>query len=183
MAGHRRGAYAGAMHPALPEPRIQVFARWLHQTLGLEFPDHEAMWRWSVDDLDAFWGAVWRHFDIASPTPPGEVLARRDMPGAQWFPGTRVNYAAQVLRHADTAHATGHPAIVWTDEDGLADGRLHELSWPELRRQVGALAAAWRALGIGPGDRVVAVLPNRPETVVAFLACASLGAEIGRAHV
>jgi acetoacetyl-CoA synthetase len=164
------------MHPALPEPRIHDFQRWLQHHLGLSFADHEAMWRWSVDDPDAFWGAVWRYFDIASPTAPGVVLARRTMPGAQWFPGTRVNYAAQVLRHADRAHAAGHPAIVWTDEDGLAAGRLQALSWPELRRQVGALAAAWRALGIGPGDRVVAVLPNRPETVVAFLACASLGA-------
>src|SRR5574343_357145 len=176
MAGRGHRAYAGPMHPALPEPRIRDFQRWLQRHLDLSFADHEAMWRWSVDELDAFWGAVWRYFDIASPTAPGVVLARRTMPGAQWFPGTRVNYAAQVLRHADTAHAAGHPAIVWTDEDGLGAGRLHELSWPELRRQVGALAAAWRALGIGPGDRVVAVLPNRPETVVAFLACASLGA-------
>ncbi len=176
MAGRGHRAYAGPMHPALPEPRIHDFQRWLQRHLGLSFADHEAMWRWSVDDLEAFWGAVWRYFDVASPTPPGAVLARRTMPGAQWFPGTRVNYAAQVLRHAEGAHAAGHPAIVWTDEDGLADGRLHELSWPELRRQVGSLAASLRRLGVGPGDRVVAVLPNRPETVVAFLACASLGA-------
>ena len=98
------------------------------------------------------------------------------MPGARWFPGVQLNYARQVLRHADAAHAAGHPAIVWSDEPGLAAGQVHAMSWPELRRQVGALTHALRRLGIREGDRVAGYLPNRPETAVAFLACASLGA-------
>ena len=166
----------GRSPPVLPEPQLRRFERFLQATRGLRFSHYDALWQWSVTDLDGFWRAVWDHFGVASPDRPGQVLARRQMPGAQWFPGTRVNYARQVMRHAEAAQAAGHPAIVWSDEAGLAAGRLHELGWAELQRQVGALAAAWRAAGIGPGDRVVAFLPNRPETAVAFLAAASLGA-------
>jgi acetoacetyl-CoA synthetase len=160
----------------LPTPRITVYQRWLAERHGLVFDRYEDLWRWSVTELDAFWRTVWDFFAIESPVPPGAALADARMPGARWFPGTQVNYARQVLRHADAAHAAGHPAIVWADEPLLAAGEVRELSWPALRQQVRALAAALRALGIGPGDRVVALLPNRPETVVAFLAAASVGA-------
>jgi len=157
-------------------PRITRFQHWLQATRGLHFDHYDALWQWSVDDLPGFWQAIWDHFELQSPTPAQAVLGDAQMPGARWFPGAQVNYAQQVLRHADTAHAAGHPAIVWTDEAGLAAGQLQELSWPELRRQVGALAAALTRLGVGRGDRVVAFLPNRPETAIAFLACASIGA-------
>lgn len=156
--------------------RITVYERWLAEHRGLRFDRYEDLWRWSVTDLDAFWHSIWDFFAIESPTPPTVALADARMPGARWFPGTEVNYARQVLRHADAAHAAGHPAIVWADEPLLAAGQVRELGWPELRRQVGALAASLKALGIGRGDRVVALLPNRPETVVAFLAVASVGA-------
>jgi acetoacetyl-CoA synthetase len=162
--------------PALPEPRITVYERWLAQARGLRFACYEDLWHWSVREPDAFWRSVWDFFDLRSPVPPTVALADARMPGARWFPGVQLNYAQQVLRHADSAHAAGHPAIVWADEPALETGRLGELGWPELRRQVGALAARLQALGVGPGDRVVAVLGNRPETVVAFLAVASLGA-------
>jgi acetoacetyl-CoA synthetase len=82
----------------------------------------------------------------------------------------------QVLRHVDAAHAAGHPAIVFQNEDMRERDELHELSWPELRRQVGARAAALADLGVGRGDRVCAFLPNTPQTAIAFLAVASLGA-------
>ena len=109
---------------------------------------------------------------MQSPTPYTAVLAEERMPGARWFPGAQVNYAHQVLRHADAAHAAGMAAIVSEDEQG----RIRELSWPDLKRQVAALAVTLREHGVQRGDRVVAYLPNVPETVVAFLACCSIGA-------
>ncbi|MGM9487907.1 acetoacetate--CoA ligase [Ideonella sp. YS5] len=161
---------------ALPEPRIDVYQRWLAEHHGLHFASYEDLWRWSVTDLEAFWRSIWDHFAIESPVPPSAVLVERRMPGSSWFPGVQLNYARQVLRHADAAQAAGHPAIVWADEPLLRSGEVREVSWRQLRDQVGALAASLKALGIGRGDRVVALLPNRPETVVAFLAAASVGA-------
>ena len=84
-----------------------------------------------------------------------------------WFPGAQVNYARHALRHAAAAHAAGHPAIVFQHEGMAAP---EEVSWPELQRQVGAMAARLKGAGVVPGDRVCAYLPNAPETVVALLA-------------
>ena len=109
---------------------------------------------------------------MQSPTPYSAVLAEERMPGARWFPGAQVNYAHQVFRHVDAAHEAGMPAIVSEDEQGW----IRELGWPELKRQVAALALTLRERGVQRGDRVVAYLPNVPETVVAFLACCSIGA-------
>ncbi|MBP6898463.1 MAG: acetoacetate--CoA ligase [Burkholderiaceae bacterium] len=162
--------------PPLPEPRITHYQRWLRERHGLAFDDYESLWRWSVTELEAFWQSVWDYFDLQSPTPPGPVLDARRMPGARWFAGAQLNYAQQALRHADALQAAGHPAIVFADEPLLAAGRLREVSWPELRRQVAAFALALRRLGVQRGDRVCAVLPNTPETAAVFLACASLGA-------
>jgi len=159
-----------------PEPQITRYQRFLHETRGLEFADYDSLWRWSVTDLEAFWSSIWQFFDIQSPTPHARVLGDERMPGARWFDGAQVNYARQVLRHADALHAAGHPAIVFADEPMLAQGRVESLSWPDLRRQVAACALALRRLGVARGDRVCAYLPNRPETAVVFLACASLGA-------
>ena len=160
----------------LPEPQITRYLNWLQRTRGLQFPDYDALWRWSVDDLEAFWLSMWQYFEIESPTPFARVLGEARMPGARWFEGAQVNYARQALRHVDTAHAAGHPAIVFADEPMLAAGVLQELSWPELRLQVGAFARALRRMGVRRGDRVCAYLPNRPDTAVVFLACASIGA-------
>jgi len=121
-----------------------------------------------VDDLEGFWGAVWDYFAISAATPRTRVLADAHMPGAQWFPGVTMNYVDQVFRHA----TRDRPAIVSRNEAGVD----RELGWSELQRQVGALAASLRAMGVTRGDRVVAYLPNIPETVVAFLAVASIGA-------
>jgi acetoacetyl-CoA synthetase len=156
-----------------PGPQIRRFERFLQDTRGLSFPDYESLWRWSVSDLRGFWGAVWQYFDLQSPTPYRTELVSPVMPGAQWFPGAQVNYAAQVLRHVDRAHAAGHPAIVFQSERMAAPV---EMPWPELRRQVAVLATRLKGLGVQPGDRVCAYLPNTPHTIVAFLACASLGA-------
>jgi acetoacetyl-CoA synthetase len=153
-------------------PQIRLFQDWLRQTRSLSFDSYAALWQWSVSDLDAFWASVWEFGEVHSPTPYSAVLAEERMPGARWFPGAQVNYAHHVLRHADAAHEAGMAAIVSEDEEG----RIRELSWPELKRQAAALAVTLRERGVQRGDRVVAYLPNVPETVVAFLACCSIGA-------
>ena len=130
-----------------------------------------SLWRWSVTELDAFWASMWEYLDLQSPTPHTAVLARNTMPGAVWFPGAQVNYAQQVLRHVGPAHEAGMPAIIGDNEKG----QRREMSWPELRRQVAALARHLQAQGVRPGDRVAAYLPNVPETMVAFLAVVSVG--------
>ncbi len=130
------------------------------------FETYDELWRWSVDDLDGFWGAIWDRYDVGE---RGDtVLASREMPGARWFPGTLVNYAEHALRgKADRALA-----IIAGNESG----EIVYWSWGELKAHVRRTAAGLRRLGVGPGDRVVAYMPNIPETVAAFLATASLGA-------
>ncbi len=153
-------------------PQIRLYQDWLRETPGLAFDSYEALWRWSVSDLDAFWQSVWDHAGVQSPTPHSAVLADARMPGAVWFPGAQVNYTREVLRHVDAAHAAGLPAIVADNELG----EVREISWPELKRQVASVALTLRALGVQRGDRVAAYLPNVPETIVAMLACSSIGA-------
>ena len=153
-------------------PQIRRYQNWLRDTRGLQFADYRALWTWSTTDLDAFWQSIWDYFDIQSPTPHSAVLAKNAMPGATWFPGAQLNYARQVLRHAEPAHAAGLPALISENEKG----QVRELSWPELKRQVAALALHLKAQGVQPGDKVAAYLPNIPETIVAFLATASIGA-------
>ena len=148
--------------------RITQFLAWLERERGLSFADYEALWRWSVTDLEGFWSAIWHFFEIRASVPYERVLGRRSMPGAEWFPGARLNVADHAFRHATDAR----PAIVAGNEAGA----LREVSWRDLERQVASLAASLRALGVAPGDRVVAILPNIPQAVVAFLACASVGA-------
>ena len=160
---------------------ITRYTRWLAREHGLHFDatthaGYDALWRWSVTDLHAFWGSIWEYFGLQSPTPYETVLVDEVMPGARWFPGAQVNYAQHVFSHADAAHAAGCPAIVFQNEAMQARGEMIEIAWPELRRQVASLAGRLRQLGVQPGDRVVAFLPNIPQTVVAFLAVASLGA-------
>ena len=88
-------------------PQIRLYRRWLREQRGLEFPDYESLWQWSVRDLDAFWQSIWDYFDMQSPTPHTAVLAARKMPGAVWFPGAQVNYARQVFRHVDGGACRG----------------------------------------------------------------------------
>jgi acetoacetyl-CoA synthetase len=128
--------------------------------------DYASLWQWSVDDLEGFWAAVWEFFGVDSEY--DAVLADRSMPGASWFSGARLNYAEHILRAKDDADV----AMVARSE--LRD--LHELTWGEVREQVARVAAGLRGLGVEPGDRVVAYMPNIPETMIAFLAVSSLGA-------
>lgn len=153
-------------------PQIRLYQDWLRDERGLTFDSYDALWRWSTTDLSAFWQSIWDYFQMQSPTPHTAVLEGGPMPNVHWFPGAQVNYAQQVLRHAAPAHAAGQPAILSEDERG----RVRVLTWPELRRQIASLALAMKDMGVQRGDRIAAYLPNVPETVVAFLACASIGA-------
>ncbi len=163
-----------ATRPAAPAPylpQIRLYQNWLRDERGLTFATYNELWRWSVTELDAFWQSIWDYFDFQSPTPHTAVLANNVMPGAKWFPGAQTNYAHQVLRHVQPAHAAGFLAVISHNEKGLR----REMTWPELRRQVAAMALHLQAQGVQPGDRVAAYLPNIPEAMVAFLATASVG--------
>src|SRR6476619_1508758 len=131
--------------------------------------DYDALWRWSIDDLEGFWGSVWDVFGVRAHAPYERVLAARQMPGAEWFPGARLNYAEHAL---GTDEDTDRVAVVARSQTR----EPIEVTFGELRDQVARARAGLRRLGVGPGDRVVAYLPNIPETLVAFLATASLGA-------
>ncbi len=148
--------------------RLTEYMRWLQSERGLSFGDYEELWRWSVDDLEGFWGSIWDFFGVEADGEPSPALADREMPGAAWFPGTSLNYAEHVFVGKDDAET----AILHASE--LRE--LSELSWGELRAQVAAVAAGLRELGVERGDRVVAYMPNIPEAIVAFLATASVGA-------
>ena len=153
-------------------PQLRLYQDWLRIRHDLSFASYEDLWRWSVTDQNGFWQSLWDYEGLQSPTPHKAALADDRMPGATWFPGAQVNYAKQVFRHADAADRAGVMAIVSENESG----ETAELSWGELRRSVGSFASQLRGLGVKRGDRVAACMPNIPETVVAFLACCSVGA-------
>ena len=155
-----------------PIPQMRLYREWLDRRHGLAFPDYEAMWRWSTTGLAGFWRSIWEYHQIESPTPFSAVLDDEAMPGVTWFDGAQVNYARQVFRHVELAHAAHLPAIVAQNEQGV----VTEVDWRELRRRSASLALELRRHGIGRGDRVAAYLPNIPEAVIALLACASVGA-------
>src|SRR6266516_4121398 len=151
---------------------VTQYRRWLARTRGLDFGGYQALWQWSVTDLATFWASVWEFFGVGEVgggegAAPAPVLTGRRMPGVHWFPEARLNYAELALRRRDD-----HPAIV----AGAEDGSLRTLTYRELAKAVAAAAAGLRRLGVQKGDRVAAYLPNIPETAIAFLATASVGA-------
>ena len=152
-------------------PQIRLYQNWLKQNRGISFERYEDLWQWSISDIETFWQSIWDYFDLQSPTPHTAVLAKNAMPGAVWFPGAQVNYASQILRHVDAAHAAGFPALIAQNELGVR----HEISWPELKRRIASMALYLQAQGLQPGDRVAAYLPNTPEAIIAFLATISVG--------
>ncbi|MPZ89721.1 MAG: acetoacetate--CoA ligase [Nitriliruptorales bacterium] len=149
------------------ESNIFRYSQWLSGRVGRRFATYDELWRWSVDNLEEFWASIWDYCGVIASKRPTQVLADRSMPGARWFPGAELNYAEHVLRHDGDK-----PALIFVSEDG----QRTELSWQDLRADVAAFAATLRDLGVGRGDRVVAYIPNIPQAVVAFLACASIGA-------
>jgi acetoacetyl-CoA synthetase len=149
--------------------RLTDYTNWLgNQSDTHCFTDYQSLWNWSVNEPERFWHSVWKYFDIDSPDPLGPALLSQNMIGARWFPANRVNYVSQVFRHSSAQR----PAILFAGEVGESCS----ISWAELEQQVASLAKNLRRMGVTPGDRVAAFLGNRPEAVVAFLACASIGA-------
>ena len=143
------------------------YTAWVSANGIASIDSYEDLWEWSVDDLSGFWESVIGFFDVRLRSPYEQILAAQPMPGAQWLPGATLNYAEHALRHG-----LDSPAVIALSETG----QPVEMSWEQLRGQVGALARWLSANGVLAGDRVVGYLPNIPATVVAFLACASVGA-------
>ena len=148
------------------------YMRWLRDERGLDFADYESLWRWSVDEIEAFWASIWTFCGMRSTTPYREVLHARTMPGARWFDGATVNYADQMLWRASDPNWATRPAVVFSSERVTR----HETSWGELAAQAGALSATLGRQGVALGDRVVSYMPNIPEAMTALLATTGRGA-------
>jgi acetoacetyl-CoA synthetase len=145
------------------------YMRWLEAERGVELGgDYHELWRWSVTELEEFWTSVWDFCGVRASVPYTRVLADRTMPGASWFTGARLNYAENLV----AGKADDELAILFASE--LRP--LSSMRWAEVRERVAAVAGGLRELGVGEGDRVAAYMPNLAETVIAFLATASLGA-------
>ncbi|OIJ65025.1 acetoacetate--CoA ligase [Streptomyces mangrovisoli] len=163
------------MSPIQPHPsgveraRVQGFIRWLSAERGVDLASWAELYAWSVREVESFWESVWEYFEVTSHTPYEQVLDTREMPGSRWFPGARLNYAEHAFGRPEDAQETAVLAYSQTREP-LA------LTFGELQDRVRRVRAGLERLGVGPGDRVVGYLPNVPETLVAFLATASLGA-------
>jgi acetoacetyl-CoA synthetase len=147
---------------------ITRFQEWVERSRGVRFADYQELWRWSVDDLQGFWSSIVSFCDVRFSSEPGSILGSRAMPGAEWFPGARLNYAEHIFR----GKRDDDVAIRFASELRSLDA----WTWGELRAHTASIASGLHALGVGEGDRVVAYMPNIPETVAAFLACASIGA-------
>ncbi|AHH18564.1 putative acetoacetate-CoA ligase [Nocardia nova SH22a] len=152
--------------------RLTDFARAASARIGRELPDYRAIHEWSVADPGEFWSTVATYFDVLGAGLQGTALAAADMPGARWFPDATVNYAENLLRHAEDPGSAGRAAVVTVGETAT----VTVLTWRELRDRVAGLATALRELGVRPGDRVAAVLPNTPEAIIGLLAAAAVGA-------
>jgi acetoacetyl-CoA synthetase len=148
--------------------RMARFRGWLAAERGVDLADYQALWEWSTTNLEDFWGALVEFLGVRFHSPYERVLGSADMPGAQWFPGATLNYA----EHALSAGADDDLAVIFEREDG----RTETLTYGDLRTEVAAVRAALVEAGVRRGDRVVALAPNMPRTLIAFLAAASLGA-------
>ncbi|MER5787152.1 acetoacetate--CoA ligase [Streptomyces sp. NPDC001980] len=151
------------------EANLTRFGEWLARERGLRFDGYDELWRWSVRDLEGFWGALWEYFGVRSAAPHSAVLGSRDMPGAEWFPGARLNYAEHVLRQ----ERPGADALLFCSEEAAAPAAV---PWEEFAGKVRVLATRLRQLGVRPGDRVCGYLPNVPQAAVAMLATTAIGA-------
>ena len=153
---------------------ITRYMRWLAEEKDREFESYQDLWEWSVTDLEGFWASIWEYSDVQASKPYEKVFGgasgSREMPGTEWFPGAELNYAEHAFRNA--GERLDEPAVLHRSEIRP----LSRVSWRELRDKTAALAAGLKNLGVGRGDRVVAYAPNVPEALIAFLACASIGA-------
>jgi acetoacetyl-CoA synthetase len=168
-AGVREGELLWTPSAAqVEDANLTRFSKWLARERGLQFESYDALWQWSVTELEEFWQAMWDYFGVRSSAPHTRVLGKRAMPGAEWFPGARLNYAQHVLRK----ERAGIDALLFMSETTPLTG----VSWETFAGQVRILATRLRELGVHPGDRVAAYLPNIPETMIAMLAATAIGA-------
>ena len=151
--------------------RITHYMDWLRAERGQHFDDYAALRRWSVADTQAFWQSIWDHFDVLHDGFAESATEGDGMLGVRWFPGARVNYAEHLLRHEAVAPPGKAALFHQTETRPLA-----HMDWRDLGRQVRIVATQLRAMGVGPGDRVVSYMPNIPETVVAMMATVAIGA-------
>ncbi|MCB8945219.1 MAG: acetoacetate--CoA ligase [Ardenticatenaceae bacterium] len=152
----------------IEKANLTHYMRWLGQHRNLHFDNYPDLWQWSVDNVADFWHSLWHYFQIKASQPPEAILPKREMPGAEWFVGARLNYVENIF-----AKATDERPILHYKAE---DEPLVAVSWAEVAEQTNRLAQFLRAMGVQRGDRVVAYLPNIPQTLVAFFAAASLGA-------
>ncbi len=151
--------------------RMAAFRGWLASQRGISVADYHALWRWSVADLAGFWGAFAEFAGVRFHAAPQRVVTDESMPGARWFPGATLNYAEHALAPGP-GKSDDDLAVIFRREDGVRD----QLTFGLLRQRVAAARSALASLGVRRGDRVVALVPNSPDTLVAFLATVSLGA-------
>ena len=147
---------------------LASYMEWLKSDKGLSFEDYNSLWEWSVTEIEDFWQSIWEYLEIETSKSYTKVLSERTMPGANWFIGSELNYAEHVFRNMSSER----PALMFQSEFQP----LTEISWNALYQKVSSLAASLRNMGVQNGDRVVSCMPNIPQTIIAFLACASIGA-------
>ena len=147
---------------------ITSYMEWLKSNKGLSFEDYNSLWEWSVTEIEDFWQSIWEYLEIKTSKSYTKVLSERKMPGANWFIDSELNYAEHVFRNM----CSERPALMFKSEFQP----LIEISWNELYQKVSSLAASLRNMGVHNGDRVVSYMPNIPQAIIAFLACASIGA-------
>ena len=154
---------------AIESSHLTAWARWLKKRgVGPDSEEYGDLWAWSTGQPEEFWQSIWDYFDVLHDGEPESVLSSHEMPGAKWFEGTSLNYAEHIFRDRDPDQIAIYAATETRP--------MESISWGELRSRVAAAAAGLKSMGVGPGDRVAAYLPNSHETVVAFLATVSLGA-------
>ncbi|MDP6651296.1 MAG: acetoacetate--CoA ligase [Gammaproteobacteria bacterium] len=146
---------------------ITSYISWL-TTRGIEVSNYDELWHWSVDHIEDFWESLWDYFELTYSKKWSAVLTERKMPGAEWFPGVRLNYAENIFARRDD----NKPMLLFKAENT----DLQEVSWATIEEQTRRLATTLKKLGVEEGDRVVAYLPNIPEAIVAMLAVSSIGA-------
>jgi acetoacetyl-CoA synthetase len=142
--------------------------KWLKETRGLTFGGYQELWKWSVDELEDFWESIWEFGNVKASRKFDKVLVDSQMPGAKWFEGARLNFAENLL-----SKDQGDKTALYFRSETI---RERTLSWKELRESVASVAYSLRKLGVKPGDRIASFMPNIPETMIAFLASASVGA-------
>jgi len=150
------------------QSNIYHYMKWLRQQKNLHFQDYHSLWKWSVDELEVFWSSLWEYFEVQSEQPYQTVLTSHNTPDAKWFPEATINYTEHIFRNRDE----NKPAIIHASENR----ETAAITWKQLYQETAALQHTLEKIGVQKGDRIVAYAANTYETIVAFLATASLGA-------